>query len=91
MGKTNIWTQTITNSSLTITASQNAVSCSVLVTQGSVTFLGDLSFNGLPSSSISWLAGQGVTLMATVGNPLDGITITAATSGDIAEVIITYS
>ena len=91
MGRTNIWTQTITNGSFTISASYNAVSCSVLVTQGNVTFLGDVSFAGIPSTEISWLAGQGVTLLASVGNPLDGITITAPTSGDVAEIIIAYS
>ena len=41
MGRTNIWTQTITNASFTISAADNAVSCSVLVTQGNVTFLGN--------------------------------------------------
>jgi hypothetical protein len=91
MGKTNIFTYTLTNDSLVISQADNAVSISVLVKSGSIDFLGNLSFAGLASTSVTWSAGLGVTLQGTVANPLDGITITASSGADSAYLIISYS
>jgi hypothetical protein len=91
MGQTNIFTYTLTNASLAISKADNAVSISVLVKSGSVNFLGNLSFAGIASTSVTWSAGQGVTLMGSVSNPLDGLTITASTGADSAYIIISYS
>ena len=91
MGQTNIFTYTLTNESLTISKSSNAVSCSVLVTAGSVTFLGTLGFQGLTSNAVTWTAGQGATLMGSIQLPLDGITISAPSGADSAEILIAYS
>jgi hypothetical protein len=91
MGQTNVFTYTLTNASLAISKAENAVSISVLVKSGSVNFLGNLSFAGIASTSVTWSAGQGVTLMGSVSNPLDGLTITASTGADSAYIIISYS
>jgi hypothetical protein len=91
MGQTNIFTYTLTNASLAISKAENAVSISVLVKSGSVNFLGNLNFAGIASTSVTWSAGQGVTLMGSVSNPLDGLTITASTGADSAYIIISYS
>jgi hypothetical protein len=91
MGKTNIFTYTLTNDSLVISQADNAVSISVLVKSGSINFLGNLSFAGIASTSVIWSAGQGVTLMGSVQNPLDGITITASSEADSAYIIVSYS
>ena len=88
MGATNIWSGTITNGSLNIAASQNVVRISLLTIQGSVTFLGSGTFNGVAANETTFAVGQGVTLSGSSSQPLDGITITAATGGDAAEVII---
>lgn len=91
MGATNVFSGTITASSLTISASQNVTRLSILTRQGTVTFLGSATFNGLSSSVVTFSVGQGITLTnASTGQGLDGITITAATGGDIADVIISY-
>jgi len=91
MGQTNIFTYTLTNDSLVISKADNAVSISVLVKTGNIDFLGNLSFAGIASTSVIWSAGQGVTLMGSVSNPLDGITITASSGADSAYLIISYS
>ena len=88
MGATNVWSGTITNGSLTISASQNVVRISVLTIQGSVTFIGSGTFNGISANESTFAVGQGVTLSGSTSNPLDGIVITAATGSDAAEVII---
>lgn len=92
MGATNVWTQTITNTSLSIAASDNAVRLSVICRLGTVTVNGSGSFKGTPSEPVNLSEGQGVTITASVvTNPIDGVTIVAGTSGDIAEVIISTS
>jgi len=91
MGQTNIFTTTLTNSSLVISKVDNAVSISVLVKSGSISFLGNLTFAGIASTSVVWTTGLGVTLMGSVSNPLDGITITASSGADSAYIIISYS
>lgn len=91
MGQTNIFTFTLTNDVLVISKAQNAVSISVLVKSGSINFLGNLSFDGIASTAVTWSTGLGVTLQGTVSNPLDGITITASSGADSAYIIISYS
>lgn len=90
MGATNVWSGTVSNGSLSVSASQNVVRISVLTIQGSVTFIGSGLFNGVAANNTTFAVGQGVTLSGSSSQPLDGITITAATSGDAAEVIISY-
>ena len=91
MGQTNIFTYTLTNDSLVIAKAANAVSISVLVKSGSIIFLGNLTFNGIASTPVTWGTGLGVTLLGSVNNPLDGITITASSGSDSAYIIISYS
>jgi hypothetical protein len=90
MGSTNVWSKTLTGGSITISQSQNVVRLSVLTRQGSVVFTGSSSFNGVSADAVTFSVGQGVTLTGSTANPLDGITINAATGGDIADVIISY-
>ena len=92
MGATNVWTYTLTNNSLTISAANNAVRLSVISRLGTITVAGSGSFQGIASDPVSLNEGQGVTITATtVSNPIDGVTITAGTSGDIAEILISSS
>jgi len=89
MGATNVWTYTLTNSSLTINASDNALRLSVISRLGTISVQGSGSFKGIASDPVSLNEGQGVTISASVtSNPIDGVTITAGTTGDIAEIII---
>lgn len=91
MGATNVFSYTLTESSLVISASQNVTRVSVLCTEGSITFLGSSTFNGLSSNANTFTPGQGVTITAdSIANPIDGITINAPTSGDTADIIISY-
>lgn len=90
MGATNVWSYTLTEGDLTISASQNVVRLSILTKQGSVTFLGSGQFNGLNADTNTFSQGQGVTLAGSTSNPLDGITINAPTASDVAEIIISY-
>jgi hypothetical protein len=92
MGATNVFTYTLTNSSLTISASQNVVRLTILTKTGTISFLGNSSFNGLSSDANTLSAGQGITLTsASISQPLDGITITASTGSDVAEIMLAYS
>jgi hypothetical protein len=90
MGATNVWSGTISNGSLSVAASQNVVRISILTIQGSITFLGSGTFNGVAANEATFSVGQGVTLSGSSSQPLDGITITAASGSDAAEVIISY-
>lgn len=92
MGATNVWTYTLTNDSLSIAAADNAVRLSVISRLGTITVAGSGSFQGIASDPVSLNEGQGVTITATtVSNPIDGVTISAGTSGDIAEIVISSS
>lgn len=92
MGATNVFTYTLSSGSLTINASQNVVRLTVLCKSGTLSFLGNAQFNGLTSDANTLSAGQGVTLTsASISQPLDGITLTAATGGDVAEVLLATS
>lgn len=90
MGATNIWSKTITNNTLTVSASQNVVRISILARQGPVTLLGTATFNGAASDLVTFATGQGVTLTAaSTQNPIDGVSINVA-GGGIADVVLSY-
>lgn len=92
MGATNVWTQTITNTSLSVVAANNAVRLSVICRLGTVLVNGSSTFQGIPSEPVQLNEGQGLTITTNVvSNPIDGVIINAATSGDIAEVVISTS
>lgn len=92
MGATNIWSYTLTDNTLNIVAADNVVRISVLCKLGSIVVSGSGLFKGLASDPVSLSLGQGVTLTASgVGNPIDGVVISAETSGDVGEVIISRS
>lgn len=89
MGATNVFTKIVTNDTFTISGGGNAVRVSVLCKLGTISVQGSASFNGISSEAISLSEGQGMTVVApAVTNPIDGLVITAGTSGDIAELII---
>jgi hypothetical protein len=90
MGATNVWTGSITNESITISQSQNVVRVTILCSAGGVTFTGSSLFNSTPSAAITFAVGQGITLSGSAANPLDGITISAPTGSDVADVTISY-
>ena len=92
MGATNVWTYTLTNDSLSVATSDNAVRLSVICRLGTITVAGSGSFKNIASDPVTLNEGQGVTISASVvSNPIDGVTITAGTSGDIAEIVISQS
>jgi hypothetical protein len=92
MGATNIWTYTLTNDSLTVSGSDNAVRLSVICRLGTITVAGSGTFQGIASDPVTLNEGQGVTVTsAAVSNPIDGVTINAGTSGDIAEIVLSLS
>lgn len=92
MGATNVWTFTLTNNSISVSASDNAVRLSVICRLGTVTVAGSGFFQSIPSDPVTLSEGQGVTISASVvSNPVDGVTITAGTAGDIAEIVISQS
>lgn len=91
MGATNVFSGRITNDTLTISASQNVTRLSILCSEGAITFVGSTTFAGLPSTIVTFTVGQGVTLSAaSASQPIDGVTIGAATGGDVVDVIISY-
>ena len=86
---TTLYTNTLTNGSMVISAVQNVVRFTLLVKAGTVTVIGNALWNGLSSTPNTFSTGQGITLTAaSVQNPLDGITIVAATTADIADVAL---
>jgi hypothetical protein len=92
MGATNIWTYTLTNDSLSVAASDNAVRLSVICRLGTITVAGTGTFQDIASDPVTLNEGHGVTITASVvSNPIDGVIIDAGTAGDIAEVIISLS
>ena len=90
IGSITPFTYTLTGGSLTITAADNIIRLTVLCRQGSVTFLGSASFQGIAPNAITFAPNQGVTISApSVGVPIDGVVISAPTGGDIADVVLT--
>jgi len=89
MGALNVYTNTLTNSSVTIVAANNVVRASVLCRQGVITVLGSSTFQGGASASLTLSVGQGITITSpSVANPIDGVVINAPSSGDIADLVI---
>jgi hypothetical protein len=91
MGALNVYTNTLTNSSITIVASNNVVRVSVLCRQGVISVTGSSTFQGNSSSSVTLNVGQGITITSsTISTPIDGLVINAGSSGDIADLVISY-
>ena len=91
MGALNVYTNTLTNDSITIVASNNVVRASILCRQGVITVTGSASFQGNASTSVTLNVGQGITITSsTVATPIDGVIISAGSSGDIADLVISY-
>jgi hypothetical protein len=92
MGATNVFTFTLTSGSITVSSSDNVTKLSVICRLGSITFVGNSTFQDIPSDAVQLNEGQGVTLSASaVSNPIDGVTITSSGAGDIAEIILSKS
>lgn len=92
MGATNVFTFTLEEDSLSISASDNVQRLSVICRHGSIEFIGSSAFQGTPSQSITIEENQGVTLTSSsTSNPIDGVTITATGAQNIAEIIISTS
>jgi hypothetical protein len=89
MGALNIHTQSLQNESITIVAANNVLRVSVLAKQGVVVVNGSQSFQGNPSTALSFVAGQGITISSSSAqNPIDGLTITAATISDVGDIVV---
>lgn len=89
MGALNIHTQSLQNGTITIIAANNVLRVSVLAKLGVILVNGSQSFQGNPSTALSLVAGQGITIStSSAQNPIDGLTITAATSGDVADIVV---
>jgi hypothetical protein len=79
MGQTNVHTQPISGSAVTIVAADTVLKATILVTAGTVTYNGSYPFQGSNSAPIQLAAGQGVTITAdSTSQPLDGVTIDAS-------------
>jgi hypothetical protein len=89
MGALNIHTQSLQDGSITITAADNVLRVSVLAKEGLIVVNGSQSFQGNPSTELSLVAGQGITIASSSAqNPIDGLTITAETVGDVADIVV---
>jgi hypothetical protein len=89
MGSLNVFTYTLSGSSLVVSASDNVVRISVLCSSGTITILGGSKFQGLNSSAVTLDAGQGITVTSpNVSLPLDAFTINA--SGGAVDLVISY-
>ena len=85
---TTIWTQTLTNQTLSIDETDNVLSLSVLCNVGTATINGSLTFKGLASGTITLSAGQGFTISAkNIQSPITGITINVSV-GNSVDVIL---
>jgi hypothetical protein len=74
---TQIWTQSLTSSTLIIDEDFDLVLLSVLVTSGSCIITGSLGLGGLPSEGITLTQGQGMNITSN-GSLLTGITIVSS-------------
>ena len=89
MGALNIHTQSLTEGSITITAADNVLKVSVLSKLGVVTIQGSQIFQNTPSTQLTLNVGQGITVASqSTQTPIDGLTITAETVGDVADLLI---
>lgn len=84
----NVFTYVLTNSSLTISESDQVLELSVLCSVGTITVIGNANFQGLSSTNITFSVGQGFTISSrNFGSPLTGITITAGV-GNAADILV---
>jgi len=84
----NVFTYVLTNSSFTISESDQVLELSVLCSVGTINVIGNATFQGLSSANITFSAGQGLTLTTrNFGNPITGITITAGV-GSSADILL---
>jgi hypothetical protein len=75
----NVWTYTLTSSTITIDETFDLVVLSILATSGSCTIIGSLTASGLPSQSITLNEGQSLTVSSSSGSALlSGIEITSS-------------
>jgi hypothetical protein len=89
MGALNIHTQSLQEGSITIIAADNVLRVSVLTKLGTVVINGSQTFQGNPSTALTFIAGEGITVSSSSAqNPIDGLTITAETIGDIADIVV---
>lgn len=88
-GSTNVFTYNLTEASLVIEKADQVVRLSVVCKQGTISVLGSKQFKGLDPEQTDFSQGSGVTLTGDVQNPLDGITISAGTDADIAQIVVT--
>ena len=84
----NVFTYVLTGSSFTISESDQVLELSVLCSVGTITIVGNATFQGLSSTNITLSVGQGLTLSTrNFGSPITGITITAAV-GSAADILL---
>lgn len=89
MGALNIHTQSLTEGTITITAADNALRLSILVKEGIVSIQGSQVFQNTPSTPLTLDVGQGITIASESSQrPIDGVTITAETIGDVADIVV---
>ncbi len=89
MGALNVHTETLSGESITINSTDNVVRLSIVGASGSVLVNGSQSFQGRPSTAVTFSSGEGITLTSpSINNPIDGVTIDA-TSGSCDLVIST--
>jgi hypothetical protein len=89
MGALNIHTQSLQEGTITISAADNIIRVSVLIKEGVVLVQGSQVFQNTPSTPLTLFAGQGITIASdSVQKPIDGLTITAETVGDVADIIL---
>jgi hypothetical protein len=87
MGQTNVHTNTLTASSITISASDNVLRVSIVCVSGIVLYNGSSSFQGNVSSAITLSAGEGANVTSSNASlPIDGLTINA--TGGVANVLL---
>ncbi len=89
MGALNIHTQSLQEGTITITAADNILRVSVLTKEGIILVQGSQVFQNTPSVPITLFVGQGITISSdSVQRPIDGLTITAETIGDVADIVL---
>jgi hypothetical protein len=87
MGQTNVHTNTLTASAITISASDNVLRVSIICVSGTILYNGSSSFQGSPSTAITLAVGEGANVTASNASlPIDGLTINA--TGGVANILL---
>jgi hypothetical protein len=76
--KQNIFTYTLTGTTLTINESDGITAISLLLTAGAGSYQGTKRINGVVSNAISLVANQGVTITAEQSKYIDSLVIDAS-------------